>query len=1030
MPDVEMSKVTIVAESNTADAQKDVKDLKDNINNLNSATSSLQTATSGLSGSMNTLGSDVKQALSSIKKTQSETSSAAKSTNRLTQSVRQSGVMASIASGAFFRLGSQIKRMMVRMVIKGALNGLINGLKSGYRELIKWSYAVNNADSAMASGTADAYASSFYQLRNSVGAAVAPLLQALLPVVQTLTGWFIQAANAVNQFISALTGKKTYTKAVPVNVQYSKSLAGVSDSAKKATGSVKDTSDAVDDLKNNMNELGFDELNVISPDDKPSGGSGGGTGGGGGGASGGGVETPDWANAFTTDKIDSQIANFAQTLKDLLPLIGKVGGALLAAFAASKLFKALSKLTGLSDGVATALNNIATAIAGFAIGFAVGFFSTLAATLWDAADGSIEFADKLTAIEVVAGGVLTVIGAITGSVGLMAGGLGLAVGALFGYATGINQAAAEAFKATEVGQQTMDMIAEADEIIKQSQEDIQNLNDSLVNLNSGANDYRYLQGLADSVYELNSKAEKTPEDMQKIQSMVDILNQNGINIEVDSSGVLTAKEEVDKLIDSQQRQIQLEAAKESLTAAYKAQYDAAYNMVKANQNIEESQKNNNDAIEIYNAKAKESNGILSGLMTTASVLTGGYTNMRDAMDAMGLSASVGTNALMSYDLESAQTIQALAGTEASLLKNKKALDDSTTAYENSSTQISDLTDMYTKLQDENISLSEIYGSSSDIISQANNLMSDSTKKTSDAMSGSYKDMGKNLKDTGTDLKDKASNLGDDVVDGYTGKIKSSMGRFYDINKELSERGFAGSKDGFDSHSPSRKMGNLASDVIQGYVNTIRLKQQSMYSCMKNLATKSINAFATEMKSANSVKSINSFMTSLESTINNNSYRPVNAFRSMCNSMIDIMNNFLVNCQRGLQSLMNSFANTMNSATVSGGKAQYSMSPVNRIPKLASGGVIRGSGQVFSARENGVPELVGSYGNQTAVMNNDQIVSAVATGVYNAVLSAMSNSNGNNQNITIELDGEVIYRNQEKIKRNKGYNLGLGAFNFG
>ena len=190
MPDVEMSKVTIVAESNTADAQKDVKDLKDNINNLNSATSSLQTATSGLSGSMNTLGADVKQALSSIKKTQSETSSAAKSTNRLTQSVRQSGVMASIVSGAFFRLGSQIKRMMVRMAIKGALNGLVNGLKSGYRELIKWSYAVNNADSAMASGTADAYASSFYQLRNSVGAAVAPLLQALLPVVQTLTGWF------------------------------------------------------------------------------------------------------------------------------------------------------------------------------------------------------------------------------------------------------------------------------------------------------------------------------------------------------------------------------------------------------------------------------------------------------------------------------------------------------------------------------------------------------------------------------------------------------------------------------------------------------------------------------------------------------------------------------------------------------------------------------------------------------------------------------------------------------------------------
>ena len=45
------------------------------------------------------------------------------------------------------------------------------------------------------------------------------------------------------------------------------------------------------------------------------------------------------------------------------------------------------------------------------------------------------------------------------------------------------------------------------------------------------------------------------------------------------------------------------------------------------------------------------------------------------------------------------------------------------------------------------------------------------------------------------------------------------------------------------------------------------------------------------------------------------------------------------------------------------------------------------GQMFIARERG-PELVGKINNHTAVMNNDQIVSSVASGVYQAVRSAV------------------------------------------
>lgn len=57
-----------------------------------------------------------------------------------------------------------------------------------------------------------------------------------------------------------------------------------------------------------------------------------------------------------------------------------------------------------------------------------------------------------------------------------------------------------------------------------------------------------------------------------------------------------------------------------------------------------------------------------------------------------------------------------------------------------------------------------------------------------------------------------------------------------------------------------------------------------------------------------------------------------------------------------------------------------------VAQYASGTVNAPVGQMFVARERG-PELVGTIGGHTAVMNNDQIVSSVASGVYQAVRSA-------------------------------------------
>ena len=83
----------------------------------------------------------------------------------------------------------------------------------------------------------------------------------------------------------------------------------------------------------------------------------------------------------------------------------------------------------------------------------------------------------------------------------------------------------------------------------------------------------------------------------------------------------------------------------------------------------------------------------------------------------------------------------------------------------------------------------------------------------------------------------------------------------------------------------------------------------------------------------------------------------------------------------------------------------------KVGKFASGG-FPDTGELYYARENG-QELVGRIGNQNAVMNNDQIVQAVSSGVADAVASVMAtftkSSNDNGGDFVVQLGDEEIYR---------------------
>lgn len=159
-------------------------------------------------------------------------------------------------------------------------------------------------------------------------------------------------------------------------------------------------------------------------------------------------------------------------------------------------------------------------------------------------------------------------------------------------------------------------------------------------------------------------------------------------------------------------------------------------------------------------------------------------------------------------------------------------------------------------------------------------------------------------------------------------------------------------------------------------------------------------------------------------------------KNVCNGAIDLVEKAINKCIK----LINKFGFSWDvpdwlQSVVGFSKLEVgaSLSEVS-IPRLATGGMIS-AGQAFIARERG-PELVASAGGgKTAVMNNDQIVESVSSGVYRAVREALTDSsseNGNTSsiNLFLSLDGEVIYKNTVKRHNDEVKQSGLSPLLIG
>lgn len=148
------------------------------------------------------------------------------------------------------RLKSLLSGMFIFNVISSYIRKMFSGVNEGFENFY-------NQNAAFKSSI-DSMRTSLLQLKNTFAAAFAPIVSVAIPYLEKLISYITKAINSIGQLIAALLGKKTYTKAIRVNVE-----------------NLEDTSDALEEVKEEAKEAekaldGYlsplDEINKYSED--------------------------------------------------------------------------------------------------------------------------------------------------------------------------------------------------------------------------------------------------------------------------------------------------------------------------------------------------------------------------------------------------------------------------------------------------------------------------------------------------------------------------------------------------------------------------------------------------------------------------------------------------------------------------------------------------------------------------------------------------------------------------------------------
>lgn len=127
---------------------------------------------------------------------------------------------------------SKFKNVAFYRIVRTLLAQLTRSITEGLENIAKFNEDANNVMSA--------YKTEFTYIKNSLGAALLPILQSLLPTITRISDCFVDITNSIGKISAALNGQKSFLQAK----KYVQSYADTLEEVKKST-------------------VGFDELNIL-----------------------------------------------------------------------------------------------------------------------------------------------------------------------------------------------------------------------------------------------------------------------------------------------------------------------------------------------------------------------------------------------------------------------------------------------------------------------------------------------------------------------------------------------------------------------------------------------------------------------------------------------------------------------------------------------------------------------------------------------------------------------------------------------
>ena len=744
------------------------------------------------------------------------------------------------------------------------------------------------------------------RMKRALGNIISVLITQFIPYVQAVVQVIEEAANAIAKFFGFDAG------------DFEEASKGVVNSWGDAEDGVDDYTESLKKAKKQM--MGFDELNIISNPD-----SGSSTSDSSGGLNGMKPLEYDFLKGLDTSKVDKiydtvkkvlnplkKIADYLYDYKDTLTVIVGV----LTAFSIVKWVKNINNaLAGLKfvnyfldgfklikamggnvfqsfvgglDNVRYNLTKIQKA-AVVAVAGVVEFFA-IKDSVKALVTGCDDVGAKLVTIGGVAGVAAIAMYAALGPVGLaIAAVIGVA-GAIAGVITGLYDAGKAAYESSEDFKIMQASIETTQAVSDRCAESIDAMKSAVDRLDESSLNYAIAKNLTTEIFDLNEKAQLSQYELAQIKQKVEVLNGlniDGLHLSIDETTgrVIQTRQETEKLIEALEKEARLEAMKDILVEAYKAQYQA----------IED----NKTAYDEYTMASDAVNETQKKLADTAW-----------------------------YEFKKRGELNA------QLEKQKEALDSAKTAFDESRAVNEKATKTIERVSKEYENLVTNQGK-----------VTESTKNAANAIGDAAKGANTN-----------AAN----IVAGATKGIKDNERTYTKAIKDMAKGGNDEFANTIDSHSPAKVYVGYSANIISGLVKGIADNKQSVLNSISSLAKDMGKAF----EKAFTLKNI---------------------------------------------SLSVSFSTWVSSDK----KKVYEALGLSGWPKLnwytyATGG-FPNMGEMFIAREAG-PELVGSIGRKTAVVNNDQIISGIENGVYRAMVAANSNGNsGGTQTIRIinEIDSDIV-----------------------